>query len=132
MTRENDPLKQTPACELDRDNRAMTREPTDDEPTELANYNQAMRVVRKLRAENERLTADNRQLENEIADMALGPTMVQNQRTEIERQREQLRVVLAHVEELRALLLTILQEDDPHTGVGAFFDDITAVLEKKP
>jgi hypothetical protein len=26
MTRENDPLKQTPICELDRDNRAMTRE----------------------------------------------------------------------------------------------------------
>lgn len=36
-------------------------------------------------AEVERLKAENRQLENEIADMALGPTMVQNQRAEVER-----------------------------------------------
>lgn len=56
MTREDDPLKQTPAAELDRDNRAMTREPEDVASVET------LLVERELRAEIERLQDDSRML----------------------------------------------------------------------
>ncbi len=57
------------------------------------------RVV-ELQREIARLKAENHDLSNELADAELGPTMVQNQRVEIERLRAALleidRVAVSH------------------------------------
>lgn len=56
MSRELDPLKQTPACELDRDNAAMTRDPE---------YSSEQRVIFDLAAKNEELRAEVERLQAE-------------------------------------------------------------------